>query len=313
MQIIKGPTPIVQSNFAIVTAGTFDGVHLGHRKIIERLVQLAQEYKGESTLITYDPHPRLVLQPEYKELRYLTTLDEKIALLESTGLQRLVIIPFTIEFSELSSLDFINQILINKLQTKKLVIGYDHRFGKNREGGFDYLKANGQNFGFTVEEISRADIDDAGISSSRIRKALLEGNVAIAAKTLGRNYSLSGTVVEGRQLGRTLGYPTANIVVDDPFKLIPADGVYANYTYLPDGRKVPSIMSIGTNPTVNGENRTVESHLLDFNETLYAQKITVEFTHHLRGMVKFNGLEELKAAMANDEQKARALFELAGK
>ena len=134
MQIIKGPTPLVQSNFAIVTAGTFDGLHLGHRKIIERLVQLAQEYKGESTLITYDPHPRLVLQPEYKELRYLTTLDEKIALLESTGLQRLVIIPFTIEFSELSSLDFINQILIGKLQTKKLVIGYDHRFGKNREG-----------------------------------------------------------------------------------------------------------------------------------------------------------------------------------
>jgi len=310
MQIYRGAMPVPVSKLAVVTAGTFDGVHLGHRKIINRLVEIANQNNGDSTLITYDPHPRLVLQPEFQELRNLTTLNEKIALLEQAGLQRLVIIPFTIEFSELTSLQFINQVLIDRLATKKLVIGYDHRFGKNREGGFDYLKENGETFGFSVEEISRADIEDIGISSSRIRKALLEGNLTTAAKYLGRNYSLSGTVVEGKQLGRTLGYPTANVVVDDPFKLIPADGVYANYTHLPDGRTLPSIMSIGTNPTLDASLRTVEVHLLDFNETLYAQKITIEFAHYLRGMMKFNGLDELKAAMKADENKARALFQM---
>jgi len=310
MQIYRGAMPVPVSKLAVVTAGTFDGVHLGHRKIIDRLIEIANQNNGDSTLITYDPHPRQVLQPEFQELRNLTTLNEKIALLEQAGLQRLVIIPFTIEFSELTSLQFINQVLIDRLATKKLVIGYDHRFGKNREGGFDYLKENGETFGFSVEEISRADIEDIGISSSRIRKALLEGNLTTAAKYLGRNYSLSGTVVEGKQLGRTLGYPTANVVVDDPFKLIPADGVYANYTHLPDGRTLPSIMSIGTNPTLDASLRTVEVHLLDFNETLYAQKITIEFAHYLRGMMKFNGLDELKAAMKADENKARALFQM---
>lgn len=214
-------------NNAIVTSGTFDGVHLGHQKILKRLTQSAKKYKGESVLLTFWPHPRFILNPDDHSLKLLSTFQEKAELLEQQGVDHLVKILFTKEFSQMSSEDFIQKILIEKIGTKHLIIGYDHRFGRNREGSFDHLKANAKQYGFEIEEIPREDVDHVGISSTKIRHALKNGEVALASRYLGNPYSMEGLVVKGEQIGRSIDFPTANLHIEETYKLIPRDGVYA--------------------------------------------------------------------------------------
>src|SRR5689334_16610983 len=223
MKIYHGIDDFVRLNYAVVTSGTFDGVHVGHQKILSRLRETAGKNGGETVVITFWPHPRLVLHPEDTSLKLLNTFEEKAALLKAQGIHHLVRIPFTKEFSQLSSEEFITQIIVNTIGTRKLVIGHDHHFGKNREGSFEQLLADGPKYGFAVEEIPRQDIDHVGVSSTKIRQALEEGDIDTATHFLGNFYSLTGRVVMGDKLGRLLGYPTANIEVDTAYKLVPAD------------------------------------------------------------------------------------------
>lgn len=300
MNVYYGIQEFKKLENAVVTSGTFDGVHLGHQKILKRLNEVAELTNGESVVITFYPHPRSVISPDNQIVKLLSTLDEKIELLEKSGVNHLLIVPFTREFSELSSEEFIQKILIDTIGTKTLVIGYDHRFGKNREGGFDYLKLNKEKYGFGIEEISRQDIENVGVSSSKIRKALQEGDVPSADHFLGRNYSLSGVIVKGKQLGRTIGFPTANIQVREIAKLIPLDGVYAVKVYYKD-EAFGGMLNIGNRPTVDGTFQTVEVNIFDFDQEIYGEKLTVEFLQKIRNERKFNGLDELKAQIAKDK------------
>lgn len=286
---------------AIVSQGTFDGVHLAHKKIIERLKQLAKQKNGETVLMTFEPHPRMVLFPTDHGLQLLSTLKEKIHLLEKTGIDHLLVIPFTKEFSRQSSEQFIRDILVNKLHTRTLVIGYDHRFGKNREGSFEHLKESSSLYGFEVEEIPEQDIDDIAVSSTKIRTALLNDDIITAKKYLGTNYVLEGTVVKGQQLGRTIGYPTANIEVDNAFKLIPADGVYAVWVWH-NNVKYGGMLNIGNNPTIENKGRSIEVNIFNFSIEIYGDNITIEFALKLRNEEKFNGLEALKNQLAIDKE-----------
>jgi riboflavin kinase/FMN adenylyltransferase len=292
---------------AVVTSGTFDGVHRGHQTILARLTEIARSSQGESVLITYWPHPRTVLSNDSMDLKLLTTLDEKIDLLEQAGVDHLIVIPFTRAFSELSSAEYIQQVLIDKIGTRKLVIGYDHRFGRDREGGFDYIQAHQNEYGFDVEEIPRQDIEAVGVSSSRIRSALEAGNIDTANRLLGRPYSLSGTVVKGRQLGRTIGFPTANLQVDDPVKLIPANGVYA-VDVLYAGQKFSGMLNIGYRPTVAGTHQTIETYIFDFDKDIYGEHLTLHFRAFLRPEQKFDGLSALVNQLKQDETAARKLL-----
>ncbi|MBC5992100.1 bifunctional riboflavin kinase/FAD synthetase [Pontibacter cellulosilyticus] len=304
MEVIRDIASFPHLSFPVVTSGTFDGVHIGHQKILKRVIERAKEKDGQSVVITYWPHPRLVLFPEDNKLKLLSTIEERIEQLRSFGVDYLLIIPFTKEFSRTSSRTFITDILVKALNTKLLVIGYDHRFGKNREGSFENLKARSQQYGFEVEEIPRQDVDDVAVSSTKIRKALENGDIETANLYLGRKYSLSSVVTEGDKIGRTIGFPTANLELPDAPKLIPANGVYAVYAYL-DGKKLPAMMNIGLRPTVSGKNLTLEAHILDFNENIYGKRITVEFIEHLRNERMFSGLDELKGQLAKDEAETR--------
>ncbi|MCU0471167.1 MAG: bifunctional riboflavin kinase/FAD synthetase [Arcicella sp.] len=300
MNVYYGIKEFIKLENAVVTSGTFDGVHLGHRKILNRLNEIAQQTAGESVVITFYPHPRSVISPDNQSVMLLSTLDEKIALLEKNGVQHLLIIPFTREFSELSSEEFIQKILIQTIGTKTLVIGFDHRFGKNREGGFDYLKANQTRYGFAVEEILRQDIENVGVSSSKIRKAIQEGDIQMADHFLGRNYSISGIVVKGKQIGRTIGFPTANIQVREVAKLIPVNGVYAVKVYYND-TEFGGMLNIGNRPTVDGTTKTIEVNIFEFDREIYGENLTVEFIQKIRNEQKFSGLEELKQQIATDK------------
>lgn len=288
---------------SIVTSGTFDGVHLGHQKILRRLQELAKRKQGETVLLTYWPHPRLILKPEDKSLRLLTTLSEKVKLLEGLGVDHLIILPFTKELSQMSSEDFIRDILVKKIQTKTLVIGYDHKFGKNREGSFDYLQSHSHLFGFEVEEISRQDVDDSGVSSTKIRTALAQGDISTANKYLGRSYQLSGQVVKGQQIGRSIGFPTANIQVSDDYKLLPRDGAYAIYAEV-DAVRYKAILNIGDRPTVDGQKKTIEVHLIEFEGDLYGQELCIHFEMFLREEKRFESLEALKNQLVIDRERA---------
>jgi riboflavin kinase/FMN adenylyltransferase len=283
----------------IVTTGTFDGVHLGHQKIISRLKEAAKAEKGETVLLTFYPHPRMVLFPDDNELRLLNTQQEKIRLLEHYGIDHLIIYPFTKEFSRLTSVEFVRNVLVNSIHTKRLIIGYNHHFGRNREGSFEHLKEFGPLYGFDVEEIPAKDIDHIEISSTKIRQALLDGDAETANAFLGHPYSITGKVVGGKKLGRTIGYPTANILVEDRYKLIPKDGVYA-VRVEHAGKIYGGMLNIGNNPTVEGKGRSIEVNIFDFNQDIYGDDATIFFIKRLRDEVKFNGLDELKAALAKD-------------
>jgi len=293
---------------AVVTSGTFDGVHIGHQKIVHRLKEISSKNKGETVVITFWPHPQMVLHPENTSLKLLNTFEEKAALLKVEGVQHLLRIEFTKEFSQISSSDFIQEILVETIGTKKLVIGYDHRFGHNREGSFEQLKLNASNYGFEVEEIPRQDVDHISVSSSKIRQALEIADIATATHLLGRPYSLTGQVVKGDKLGRVLGFPTANIEVDSRYKLIPADGIYA-VTVSYENQYLKGMLYIGPRPTVNGTKRVIEVNLFDFDKQIYGENLTLHFHELLRGDKKFNDLEALKEQLKIDKIKALKTLE----
>lgn len=292
---------------AVVTSGTFDGVHVGHQKIISRLLQAAEETHGESVVITFWPHPRLIVSPDRHNLKLLSNLDEKIELLSSLGVEHLMVLPFTREFSELSSENFVEDILISGIGTKTLVIGYDHRFGRNREGGFDYLKNNAERFKIDIVEIPRQEIDSLTISSTKIRQALQNGDVRTATELLGRNYTFEGLIKKGRQLGRTIGFPTANVNVAKKYKLIPASGVYAVHVHLRN-EKYKGVMNIGNRPTVDGTGITQEVHILDFDDDIYGEILKVEIVDFLRSELKFESVTDLIKQIRKDCEAARQLL-----
>ncbi len=303
MKIYHQLTDFHPPHDAVVTSGTFDGVHLGHQKILSRLKELAKRKQGETVLLTYWPHPRLILQPEDKSLRLLTTLTEKVKLLEELGVDHLIILPFTKELSQMSSEEFIREILVNKIQTKTLVIGYDHKFGKNREGSFEYLQSHSHLFGFDMEEIPRQDVDDLAVSSTKIRTALAQGDISTATKYLSRPYMLTGKVVKGQQIGRSIGFPTANIQVEDDYKLLPRDGAYAVYTEVGNIR-YKAILNIGDRPTVDGKKKTIEAHLIDFEGDIYGQDLPIYFKEFLREEERFESLNALKNQLLVDRERA---------
>jgi len=282
-----------------VTLGTFDGVHLGHKKIIERLTKFSPS-ENTSLVLTFFPHPRMVLQGD-SELKLLNTIDEKAALLEKAGLENLIIHPFDQSFSELTAEEFVKNILVDQFNIGKIIIGHDHRFGKNRSADIHDLTAFGKKYHFDVEQISAQEIDEVSISSTKIRNALHDGNIALANEYLGYSYFLTGTIVKGKQLGRTIGFPTANLKIDQNYKLIPKNGVYIVKSSI-DGKIVYGMMNIGTNPTVNGQTQTIETNFLDFDADLYDKNLTVELLHRIRSEEKFESLDALKNQLAQDKQ-----------
>ncbi len=303
MKIYHGIDDFSKLTNAVVTSGTFDGVHVGHQRILERLKEIAEKFKGETVVITFWPHPRLVLYPEDNSLHVLNTFEEKAELLKEQGIQHLLRIPFTKEFSQLSSHEFIRNILVDQIGTRKLVIGYDHRFGKNREGSFEQLKLNGPKYGFDVEEIPRQDVDHVGVSSTKIRNALNEGDIETANHFLGRPYSISGRVIKGDKLGRVLGFPTANVDVDSHFKLIPAEGIYTVMVHH-GSSNYGGMLYIGNRPTVGGTQRSIEVNIFDFDRDIYGENITIKLLQSIRKDAHFDDLEALKKQLILDKESA---------
>jgi len=310
MKIYRGIEEFRKSGNAIVTSGTFDGVHVGHQKILNRLKEIANQNAGETVLLTYWPHPRLVLYPD-QPFHLLSSIDEKALLLEKYGVEHLVIIPFTWEFSQLSSDAFIKNILIEKIGTKKLVIGYNHRFGRNREGSFEELRKNAHLYGFEVEEIPKQMIDHLSVSSTKIRKALEAGLVDVANEYLGKPYSLTGTVVQGDKIGRALGYPTANIHIDFQQKLIPADGIYA-VRIRHDRKLYDGMLNIGFRPTFKGTQRRIEVHIFDFDDIIYGDRLTIKLYKQIRREIKFPDQEALKRQLDEDKTQSQRILNKPG-
>ncbi|PVX45677.1 riboflavin kinase/FMN adenylyltransferase [Flavobacterium sp. 103] len=290
----------------ILTLGTFDGVHFGHKKILEKVTQNTENEKYESLVLTFFPHPRMVLQ-EDSDIKMLNTIDEKIELLDKIGIQNLVIHPFDESFSRLTAEEFVKNILVDQFHIHKIIIGHDHRFGRNRTANIDDLKAFGKQYDFEVEEISAQEIKEVSVSSTKIRQALIEGNVALANEFLGYNYSLTGIIAKGKQLGRTIGFPTANLKLEENFKLIPKNGVYIVKSII-NSKMVLGMMNIGFNPTVDGKNQTIEINYFDFNEDLYDQKITVSILERIRSEEKFDSVALLKEQLEKDRNTALAYF-----
>ncbi|MEN9440319.1 MAG: hypothetical protein RLZ33_395 [Bacteroidota bacterium] len=308
MNVFQDFHSIEKIHHPVITIGTFDGVHIGHQKIINQLNEEAEKINGESVLFTFYPHPRMVLYPESHGIKLIQTQEEKMAKLEKMGLKNCIVFPFTFEFSRMTALEFVRDFLVNQLHVKKLVIGYDHQFGKNREGSLQFLKDICETYDFEVIEIPAQDIDEVNVSSTKIREAILAGNIEKANDYLGDTFELTGTVVKGNQLGRTIGYPTANIVLNSDLKLIPGNGVYAVRVNV-RGVWFGGMMNIGTRPTVvsNG-GRTIEVNIFDFDETIYDETVTVQFLSKWRDEHKFNGLEELKNQLKLDEETIRTVL-----
>ena len=292
----------------VLTIGTFDGVHLGHQKIIERVVATARQEGLLATIFTFFPHPRMVVQHD-KSLKLIHTLEEKKQLLQRLGVDLLVVQPFNEAFAQLTAEEFVSTILVQRFNVKKVIIGYDHRFGRNRTANIDDMRLFGEKYGFAVEEISVQEVDEVSVSSTKIREALNKGDVTTAEHYLGTPYSLTGTVVHGLKLGRTLGYPTANIQVTEDYKLIPKDGVYAVYSYIGE-RKVYGMMSIGKNPTIEGKGASIEVYFFDFNGDLYDRELTIYFVKYLREERKFSSVALLKKQLQDDETTARKAIAL---
>lgn len=293
---------------AVVTIGTFDGVHIGHRKIISRLTEVARQCNGESVILTFFPHPRMILNPEDINLKLITTINERAALLEKLGVDHLIITPFTRDFSNLSAETYIKQILVDKIGTSKIVIGYDHHFGKDRQGNLQELQKFAPEYNFEVEEIPKQDIHDVAVSSTQVRNALIKGDVETANSFLGHSFSLFGLVIKGDQLGRTLGFPTANLLIEENYKLIPGDGIYAVKVHLNHTETYTGMAYIGNRPTINGMSRNIEVNIFDFDRDIYREYITIEFLHFIRGDIRFNNMEALKLQITNDKQTAITLL-----
>ena len=295
----KGANAFKSDHHTVITIGTFDGVHAGHQKIIERLVATAKVSHLESAILTFFPHPRMVLQ-EDSDLKLINTIEERKQILEKSGIDHLIIHPFTHQFSRLTALEFVRDILVNKLKAKKVIIGYDHRFGRNRTADINTLKDFGKQFGFEVEEISRQDVEEVAVSSTKIRRALMEGRVEKANNYLQHPFTLTGTIVSGEGRGKEFGYPTANLKIEEDYKLIPKIGVYVVRAIIDE---IPyfGMMSIGTNPTVGGKNVTIETYFFLLDKDLYGKKLQIELLTRIRDEKKFESVDALKIAMKQDE------------
>lgn len=301
MKVYAGFQEFKRLKNAVVTTGTFDGVHIGHKKIIGRLLEVAQKTNGETVLITFNPHPRLVLQPENNDLKLISTLNEKIEQLEHAGIDHLIIQPFTLEFSRTTSINFIRDLLVNSVGTKTLVIGYDHHFGRNREGSFEHLQEFGPLYGFNVEEIPALDINEVNVSSTKIRNALLDGDINSANQYLGYTFAISGKVIPGNSIGRTINFPTANIFLDDPHKIIPKPGVYVALLRV-DTVIYHAMVNIGINPTVSNSNECkIEAHILNFNGDLYNKLVQIQFMTRIRDEIKFESINQLQKQLEHDK------------
>lgn len=296
------------SKKTIVTLGTFDGVHIGHKKIIEKLLQSTTDNQYESLILTFFPHPRMILQEE-SEIKLLNTIEERAFLLEKTGLDYLIIHPFDKAFSRLTAEEFVKKVLVDQFNIHKIIIGHDHRFGKNRTANIDDLIVYGEQYGFEVEQISAQEINAVSVSSTKIRNAIATGDIVLANNYLGYDYFLTGTVIKGKQLGRTIGFPTANLKIEESYKLIPQNGVYIVKSIL-NNVTVFGMMNIGTNPTVGGEHQSIEVHFFEFEAALYDTKIVVSILQRLRSEQKFESLEFLTAQLNKD--KAAALSYIQG-
>lgn len=293
----------------VVTLGIFDGVHRGHKSLLDRLVSRAKEVHGESVVITFSPHPRLVLDQNHRNLSFLTTMEEKKVLLENANIDHLIIIEFTSQFSKIQACDFVKEILLKKIGTKHLILGYNHHFGRSGEGDFGTIKKCAESLDFRVEQVQGLHTEEGAISSSSIRDALLKGRLDEANRWLGYFYSISGTIIEGRQIGRTIGFPTANIEPESDYKLIPSFGVYAVEVHL-EGSKFPGMLSIGTNPTVNSDIRaiSIEVNILDFDMDIYGKSISVVFRKRLRDEIRFDSKEKLAEQMVLDRNQVLQLL-----
>lgn len=302
MQIHQDIKQLPSFRNAVLTIGTFDGVHIAHKRILQRITELAQEVDGESVLVTFHPHPRLVLQPQNNNLKLLSLLEEKFELLAACQLQHVVVVPFSKAFAEQSPEEYVSDFLVGTFQPKKIVIGYNHQFGKERAGNIHLLREMGQAAHFEVEEISKQIVEDIGVSSTKIRNALLEGAIDKANHLLGYAYRLSGEVIKGKQLGHTIGFPTANVKVADPTKLVPADGVYAvNVRH--QNQQYKGMLNIGKRPTVDGQNaqRSIEVNIFDFDQMIYGEKLQISFTAFIRKEQKFESLAALKTQLSQDK------------
>lgn len=291
-------TPVA---FPVVTIGTFDGVHVGHRAIIKRLKEVAARHNGETILVTFDPHPRKVLYSDSWDLKLINSPKRKIDLIRKTGIDHLIVLPFTKKFAQMSSYEFIKNILVDKIHAKNIVVGYNHHFGKDRLGDHQSLEVMEKEFGFTVDEVPAQYIDGISVSSTKIRKALNDGNITHANKYLGYEYSIHGNVVEGFKIGRTIGFPTANLEVDDKLKLITANGVYA-CKVLWNGQKLGGMGNIGVRPTLNRKDLTIEVHIFDFDKQIYGDYLTIYWIDRIRDEVKFKDLEALKEQLVKDKK-----------
>jgi len=308
MKVYRSLEEIGKINNPAVTIGTFDGVHEGHKQIIERLNKAKKEVGGESFIFTFHPHPRQVLYPNQSDLKLLTLTEEKLLLLENAGVDHVLVFPFSKEFAQVSAQEYVKNILVDAIGVKKLIIGYDHKFGNNREGNIDTLRQYSAQHRFVVEEIPAHEIDHINVSSTKIRKALELGNIQTANIFLGYEYFLSGTVVEGKKLGRQLGYPTANIEVGDSAKLIPQISVYAVTTIVGNNR-YKGMMSVGINPTTDTDNKLkIEVNIFNFDKEIYGEKITVQFHKRLRNEEKFASLEDLKRQLSADKENALSVL-----
>ena len=300
LKIFHSINDFTSTKKTILTLGTFDGVHLGHKKILSKLIQNSANKEFESLVLTFFPHPRMVLQ-EGSALKLLNTITEKVALIEELGIENIVIHPFDEAFSRLTAEEFVRDVLVEKFQIHKIIIGYDHRFGRNRTADINDLIGFGLEYGFEVEQISVKEINDISVSSTKIRTALQEGNMNLANSYLGYTYFISGTVVKGKQLGRTIGYPTANLQIAETFKLIPQNGVYIVQSQI-QNKVVFGMMNIGNNPTVGGQQQSIEVFFLDFEADLYQKELQVSILQRIRSEKKFNSIEELKEQLHIDEQ-----------
>lgn len=303
MKIFNTIQEFQSKNQTIATLGTFDGVHLGHGKIIERLTQSALDENCESLVLTFFPHPRMVLQND-GTIKLLNTIEERAVLLEKAGLNNLIVHPFDQKFSQMEAEEFVKTILVDQFHIKKIIIGHDHRFGRNRSADINDLIAFGKIHNFEVEQISAEEIDEVSISSTKIRNALDAGNIVLANEYLGYNYFLTGKVIQGKQLGRTINFPTANIKIEEDYKLIPQNGVYIVKSFI-DGNLVYGMMNIGTNPTVDGKKQSIEVHYLDFEGDLYDKTIAVELLHRIRSEEKFPSFDALRQQIEKDRITAK--------
>jgi riboflavin kinase / FMN adenylyltransferase len=303
MNVYQGIEGFKVLSNAVVTIGTFDGVHLGHQKILSRLQELAAEVNSETVVLTFFPHPRMVLQPDDNDLKLITTMNERIELLRHYGVNHLIIEPFSKEFSRMSAMEFVRDVLVNKIGTKTLVIGYDHHFGRNREGSLKDLIEMASVYNYHVEEIPKQEIDDAGVSSTKIRNALLSGDLKTANHLLGHDFTLSGKVVDGDKIGRSLGFPTANINIAENYKLIPQTGIYASMIKV-HGTEYKGMLYIGNRPALHGKRLSIEVNIFDFNETIYNHDITVYIKDRIREDMDFKTMDLLKKKMEEDKVKS---------